>query len=246
MREINILLSMLNQAPASARKHLPAMTMRYGEVEVARDNPSYHWVNDNPAAAHFIKLLHERVKTERGRESFTGDKLQQPIEQRHAQQNINAVQHCISNLDVPYKSNATLYRIRVAVPGHEDPVSKGHRWSRSHDWDVKVPITYYKNVKQVNHVLNEVHTVTSDGVKWLNFITKYNQITSADPSIKLFSCEVNSFNPNTGVNKDTTGYYAEQDFDDDVLSAFAYSEKRALSLLNKRVKAAMLSKLGVA
>ena len=249
MREIDILLSMLNQTPTFVRKHLPAMKMRFhDEAEVARDNPLYDWVCDNSAAAHLVKKLHEEIRKKRKQRFFIKDKLQQSIERRYAQANIDAVKKCIASVDVPFQNRVqgNPFRISIEVPGHEQPITKGrsHYGSSLKQWIVKLPMVYHQNVKQVTHA--RVHTVTDDGVKWLNFITKYNKITSDYSHSKVFSCEVSAFNPALGICKNTKGYYVEQNYDNDVLSAFAYSEKRALSLLNKRIKAAMLSKLGVA
>ena len=244
MREVDVLINMLNTAPQEVRQRLSSFNIRYGDVEVKRDSPAYSWVKDNPKSAAILKTAQKSIQELRHEAKSRKDSLLSNFEERHAQLNINAVERAIRTVDVPYKSNANLYRLSVAIPGHQYECSRGHNWGRSNSWNIKVPVTYHHNIKKVAY--NGIHQVTKDGEKWLNFVTHYDREESSAQGINSFVCKATAFCPETGMLEHRIGHYVEQPFDDEVFYAFAYSQKRAVSLLNKRVKAAMLEKLGVA
>ena len=244
MREIDVLTNMLNTAPPEIRQQLSSFNIRYGDVEVNKDSPAYFWVKANPKSAAILKTAQKDIQELRHEAKSRKDSLLSNFEERHAQLNINAVDRVLRTIDVPYKSNANLYKVAVAVPGHQYECTRGHNWGKSATWEIKVPVTYHHNVKKVAY--NGIHQVTKQGAKYLNFITHYDREESPAQGINSFVCKTTAFCPDTGWLEHQTGHYVEQPFDDEMFYAFAYTEKRALSLLNKRVKAAMLEKLGVA
>lgn len=243
MRQIDIIRTMFNAAPASIRQQVPSFKTRWESVDIERDHPAYDWVQDNRAAAHLLRTAYEKLRIERRDIQYNKDLLQKDLRGRNAQANVIAVERALCTVDVPYKSNAKLFEIRVDVPGYSNLVSRGRTYS-SHHWCIEVPVSYHKNTKRVRQ--NMIHSVTQNGSKWLNFITRYDQVSCTEPGTDMFACLVSAFEQDTGCQENRTGFYAEHQFDDEVCSAFAYTEKRALSLLNKRVKAAILEKLGVA
>ena len=243
MRQIDVLRNMFNTAPASIRKHIPKIKTRWESIEVEKDHPEYEWLKNNSSAAYLLKQTHMKIRDKRERSQYHNDRLQKDLKGRNAQPNIDAVERVLRTVDVPYKSNANLYQICVAVPGYANQVTRGRSYHQN-DWKIKIPVTYHKNVKRVSD--NSIHSVTQNGDKWLNFITRYDQVPCTEPGTNMFTCNVSAFIQETGYQIPRTGFYAEHQFDEEVYSAFAYTEKRALSLLNKRVKAAMLEKLGVA
>lgn len=243
MRQIDVLRNMFNTAPASIRKHIPNLTTRWDSLEVEKDHPEYKWIQNNSSAAYLLKQTHTKIRDKREHSQRNQDRLQKDLKGRNAQPNIDAVEHVLRTVDVPYKSNANLYQICVDVPGYEHYVTKGRTYHRHH-WKFQIPVSYHKNVQRISD--NRVHSVTENGDKWLNFITRYDQVPCAEPGTNMFTCLASAFIQEKGCQDERTGFYAEHQFDEEVYSAFAYTEKRALSLLNKRVKAAMLEKLGVA
>lgn len=242
MTEAQALLAMLHTAPQHVQKHIHDIDVEYGRLKTEKSSPIYEWILENRTIASMYHTVHKQIKEQREDIKRNTDKWQLSIEKRHAQPNIDAVTRCIQTVDVPYKCNANLFSIVVRVPGYEHDVSRGHSWNRSARWVIKVPMTYHKNVQGLQ---NQIHTLTSDGKKWMNFITKYNPVGTTDANVRLFNCKASAFCAENAEQRTVEGWYAEQEFDDEVFNAFAYTEKRAISLLNKRVKAEMLSRLGI-
>jgi hypothetical protein len=233
----------LQTMPTSLAKIIgQAKFNQWGEAQIPEKTALHLWAKDNPNVAKTYLKAWKHVRDIKARTVRNADKWAKNIKQRNAQANIVALEQCMRSIDPPTRSNAVCYSIKATVPGHEHVVVKGYGW-RSPEFRIKVPLTYFKNVEGKQ---NMFHLATENGKKWVNFITRYNPIKPLQDGVMAFKCEVERFCPDNHEQEHVVGYFMQQEFDGEEVNGFGYTEKRALSLMNKRLKAMMLEKLGVA
>jgi len=234
---------LLHTMPLELAKLIDQATFNdWGDVRVLEKTALHHWTKDNSNVAKTYLQAWKHIRSIKTRAASNNDKWVKNIRERNAQANITAVERCLRSIDPPSRCNAVCYSIKVAVPGFTDLLSKGYGW-RNPEFNIKVPVTYFKNVEGKQ---NMFHLATENSKKWVNFITRYDPIESPQSGVMAFRCKVERFCPDNHEQENVIGYFMQQEFDGEEVNGFGYTEKRALSLMNKRLKAMMLEKLGVA
>lgn len=239
---LQIVNDMVNSMPDMARRNLDALKERYGGYEVDAKHPSFHFWRNNKSLADAAGPLYSKLKSLRKMSRELRDKLVKPIGERYTQANINALQEAFRTIDAPHRCDANSWRLEASVQGYEHNQTKGS-WSGPIA-QIKLPITYFKNVQQVKR--NEIHKLTRDGEQFICFITRYDQFPDDSlPEAKVFRTKNRNVSPTGGGLGENEGWYIEQQFDDRTVNAFNWDYKKAKQLFNKRVKAKMMELLAL-
>ena len=240
---LQVVTDMINVMPEMARRNFDALSQRYhGDIEVDPKHPAFHFWSNNQSLTKAAGPLYQQLKQLRKSSRYLKDKLVKPIGERYTQENINAVNETFRSIDSPHRSDANTWRIHVHVQGYEHTQTKGS-WSGPLA-EIKLPITYFKNVQQVNK--NRIHKLTRDGEQFICFITRYDRFYEPSlPEAKVFKTKNTNVSPTGGGVGEATGWYIEQEFDDRTIGAFNWEFKKAKQLFNKRVKAKMLELLDI-
>ena len=239
---LQIVNDMVNSMPETARRNLDALKERYGGYEVDAKHPSFHFWRNNKSLADAAGPLYSKLKSLRKTSRELRDKLVKPIGARYTQDNINALQEAFRTIDAPHRCDANSWRLEASVQGYEHNQTKGS-WSGPIA-QIKLPITYFKNVQQVKR--NEIHKLTRDGEQFICFITRYDQFPDDSlPEAKVFRTKNRNVSPTGGGLGENEGWYIEQQFDDRTVNAFNWDYKKAKQLFNKRVKAKMMELLAL-
>lgn len=238
-----IVADMINAMPEMARRNFDALTVRYSnDVEIDAKHPAYHFWANNKALTKAAGPLYQQLKQLRKSSRYLKDKIAKPIGERYTQANIDAMDKTFRTIDPPYRSDANTWRFIVQVVGHEGTFTKGNY--RGPSADLKIPITYFKNIEQVRK--NRVHKLTRDGEQFICFITRYDPVPDKTlPEASVFKTRCQNISPTGGGKGKGEGWFIEQRFDDRTIYAFNWDYKKAKQLFNKRVKAKMLELLDV-